>query len=227
MSVIIHKGDVSFQAEFGGEKYGFWQLLENDMWEPHTYRTFAKYLNKDHGYVDIGAWAGPTVLYGCQLARHCYAVEPDPVAVDWLRKHIAMNGFSNITVFEGAISDMVGTTRLGASELGESMTSLLFDRININVPCLTLEAFFDEHKITDCNFIKMDIEGGECIVLPQAIRFLAQIKPVLYVALHFPWLTSDQRQTIVETLRPYHIEAMDGRTLTADEIETGEIIVTF
>src|SRR6267143_3643123 len=68
--------------------YFFWRDLQKGKWEPSTFTIFDKFLNKQHSYIDIGAWWGPTVLYGCQLARHCYAVEPDPIAFQELKNNV-------------------------------------------------------------------------------------------------------------------------------------------
>lgn len=46
-----------------------------------------KYCNKENTYIDIGAWIGPTVLYGACVSKHVYAIEPDPAAVSQLKKN--------------------------------------------------------------------------------------------------------------------------------------------
>lgn len=223
----ITKGEISFEATDGGEWYSFWPSVQADLWEPHTYHTLSKFLDTHHSYVDIGAWAGPTVLYGCQLAKHCYAVEPDPVALKLLHKHLEINRFSNVTVFEGAISDKNGEIQLGCIgpeqrfKLGESMTSTLFHYNSFTVPCLTLEEFFLRHNITDCNFIKMDIEGGEFFVLSQAWQFLEQLKVPLYLALHGPFLSVEQRDAVTDILEKYHLELPDGEPVDPATIRAG------
>lgn len=232
----ITKGDISFEATDGGEWYGFWPSVDIGNWEPHTYRIFNQFLKKDCSYVDVGAWIGPTVMYGCQLARHCYAVEPDPVALKMLQKHLAINQFENVTVFEGAIADKNGQIQLGCIgpeqryQLGESMTSALFGYGSFMSPCLTLEEFFNRNGITDCNFIKMDIEGGEAFVLPQAWPFLERLKAPLYLALHGSFMSADQRNTLATVLKRYRVELENGQLVDSEEIRAGrvgEVLVFF
>lgn len=232
----ITKGDISFEATDGGEWYGFWPSVQADSWEPHTYQTFKRFLDKDHSYVDIGAWIGPTVMYGCQLAKHCYAVEPDPVALKLLKKHLAINSFTNVTLFEGAIAEKDGEVQLGCMnsnhqfQLGESMTSTLFNYGSFMSPCLTLEEFFQRHNITDCNFIKMDIEGGEFFVLPQAWPFLEQQKIPLYLAIHGQFMSELQRNVVADILQKYRLELTDGPLLDPEQIRaggSGEVLVFF
>jgi len=227
--VKITKGDISFEATDGGEWYGFWPSVQEGTWEPHTFQVFDRFLDKDHSYVDIGAWIGPTVMYGCQLAKHCYTVEPDPVALKMLHKHLGLNEFENVTVFEGAISDKNGKMTLGCRannqqwQLGESMTSVLFGESSFTVSCYTLQEYFRFNGINDCNFIKMDIEGGEVFVLPQACPFLEELGLPLYMSFHGAFLTKPQRQTVALTLKDYRLETWDGSPLDHEVFNSGQI----
>ena len=232
----IIKGSISFEATDGGEWYGYWPSVQADSWEPHTYRIFARFLDKEHSYVDIGAWIGPTVLYGCQLAKHCYAVEPDPVALKMLHKHVQINGFENVTVFEGAIGDKNGEIQLGCYapgqrfQLGESMTSMLFGTDTFVTNAFTIEQLFAHYKIADCNFIKMDIEGGELRVLPQAVTYLEKLGVPLYLSVHFQFLSPPQLGIVADVLQKYRMEFEDGKAVSADDIRAGrvgEILVFF
>src|ERR1700687_4776653 len=44
-------------------------------------------MGRQHCYIDVGAWIGPTLLYGCQLAKMAYGLEPDPIAFAELEQH--------------------------------------------------------------------------------------------------------------------------------------------
>ncbi len=58
----------------------FWRRATSGQWEPETLAVLRDHLDRDHDYLDIGAWIGPTVLYGARKARHVWCFEPDPVA---------------------------------------------------------------------------------------------------------------------------------------------------
>ncbi|MBM2819874.1 MAG: hypothetical protein HW410_1556 [Nitrosarchaeum sp.] len=62
-----------------------------------------------------------------------------------------------------------------------------------NVKSKTFQQLIDEYSITDCNFIKMDIEGGEFIVLPTMLDYLKINKPTLLVEIH-PMFVDDPIQ---------------------------------
>ena len=69
----------------GNPKYFF--FWKNKSWERNTHKIFDKFLDSNHSYIDIGAWIGPTVLYGAQIAKKVYAIEPDPIAFKELEKN--------------------------------------------------------------------------------------------------------------------------------------------
>lgn len=112
------------------DRYMEWLDYKKGNYEPKTFKIFDKFLDEDHSYIDIGAYIGPTVLYACQLAKHCFAIEPDPIACKELKNNIALNAHlkSKITVSELAISNRSGTTKFftPAEYLGGGEVAQLF-----------------------------------------------------------------------------------------------------
>ncbi len=210
----------------------FWRSFAEGEFEPETLRAFDAFLDMEHTYIDIGAWIGPTVLYGSQLAEHCYAIEPDPVAYKLLRTNIQLNPdlCKRITLFHGCIADACGVVRLSnvfSAVGGDSRSSLLSGRAKVawEVPSTTLQRFMEDHQIENCNFIKMDVEGGETVILPNIATFLASEKPTLHLSLHprFFEKPSQDMKKILEILAPYsHLldkagKPLDPATLLADD----------
>jgi FkbM family methyltransferase len=180
----------------------FWDRVENDSWEPHTFSIFDRFLDAEHSYLDVGAWIGPTVLYGAFLARHCYAMEPDPLAYSRLRENVELNASikNRISLSTQCLASTCGPVRLGnktSSIGGDSMSSLLFadGQVNWQVEGVTLERFFLDNHICDCSFIKMDIEGAEFDVLPAIAGYLAEHRPTLYLSLHPRFLAEPESKT--------------------------------
>jgi hypothetical protein len=129
--MTITRNAISYQVEPGiavhdGPEY--WQAVSNGLWEPETFNILQHYLSKDHSYIDIGAWVGPTVLFGAQLANKCYAFEPDPVAFEALQKNLSLNsGITNVYAEQAAISSATGFANMGSNgNRGNSMSSLLW-----------------------------------------------------------------------------------------------------
>lgn len=204
----------------------FWSNVQDNKWESNTFTIFDKFLDKNYSFIDIGAWIGPTVLYGCQIAKHCYAVEPDPVALKNLEKNIELNpGLKNkITLFKGCLSDTNGIIDLYCrASFGNSLSGILFKQLrrSVKVNSLIFDTFINKYNIKDCNFIKIDIEGGEIIVLPTMLDFIKSYKPTLHLSLHpgfFPNLEEDSNK-IISILQEYkHIFDNNGNSMSLKEL---------
>ncbi len=167
----------------------FWNEVQLQEWEPETFVVFERYTDRLHSLIDIGAWIGTTVLFGCQNARAAYAFEPDPVAFAELSANVALNQprLANVRLFPQAIASKTGKARLGTPvSVGDSSASLLSrpTKHAWSVDTIRLDDFAKRENITDCNFVKMDIEGGEYQVIPSAVKWLQEFRPTLYLSLH-------------------------------------------
>lgn len=178
----------SFQVK-QGKWDSHWQQVQRQEWEPETFEIFDRYTDAKHSYIDGGAWIGATVLYGCQTARVVYAFEPDPVAFAELATNVKLNQprLANIQLFQQAIAPCNGAIKLGAPiDAGDSASTMLTRPVTQAwiVQAIRFDKFARREKITDCNFIKMDIEGGEYQVIPAMAQWLAEFQPTLYLSLH-------------------------------------------
>lgn len=184
--------------------------VQNGSWEENTFHILDHYQNHDKIYLDIGAWIGPTVLYSANKFKKVICFEPDPIAIERLNENLSVNSFHNITVITKALSDKNSISQFGGNgELGNSMSTLLVGLDNkedfyhnygeegflsyeerkrdiIQVETLTIETALSMHNIdpTNVGLIKMDIEGGEIILIPAMQTFLDTYKPNLYISLH-------------------------------------------
>jgi len=180
----------SFTVRDDPEDREFWDLVTPGKWEPQTFRVFDRFLDAEHSYIDVGAWIGPTVLYGAQLAKRCYALEPDPLAFGKLLQNLALNPGLAVSVAQTCLERYSGTVRLGnRSRLGDSVSSRLFANADVTweSSSVTIEDYVRQFDIRDCSFIKMDIEGAEPNALRGAHDTLARWKPRISIsAYHQP-----------------------------------------
>ncbi len=175
----------------------FWNSYHAGSWERHTFEVFDRFLTQDSTFLDIGAWIGPTLLYGAQLARVAFGFEPDPLAFDELRANLAANQAevwaSKVTILNQAVAKTSGRMALGnRGSGGDSESSVLFagEATTWQVETASLAEFFRDRHIAGRVFIKMDIEGGEYDLVP-VLRPLFQSEDVdLYVSLHAAFLKS-------------------------------------
>ncbi len=171
----------------------FWQEVASQTWEPETFRLLEHFIDSQHSFVDVGAWIGPTVLYGSQTARITYALEPDPVAYAELAANVELNQprLANVRVLNQALAPASGKIRLGTpTRAGDSSATMLArpTRQAWDAEAIRWDDLVRVQAIADCNFIKMDIEGGEYRVIPTMTAWLQKFRPTLYLSLHPPQL---------------------------------------
>jgi FkbM family methyltransferase len=177
-----------FQVVSGSNRE-FWESVSSGDWEAETFPIFDRFIDRQHSYIDMGSWIGPTLLYGCQLAGRAYGIEPDPIAYAELARNVACNGATsgNVKIFNVCIAPRSGKVAFGSrSQGGDSTSSLLFSQgeTQWTVDGVTFEEFVRANTIDDCGFIKMDIEGGEYSVLPSMAAWIKKHRPTIYLSLH-------------------------------------------
>ncbi|MFY2824719.1 FkbM family methyltransferase [Ruegeria sp. MALMAid1280] len=181
----------------------FWRKASVGAWEPETFAVLDKYLAPDSDYLDIGAWIGPTVLYGARRARHVWCFEPDPTAFRHLAWNLDLNDIRNVSAFGVALSDQFGVARMASvrGEPGDSTSSLLHDGAH-GSDALTVawDQFEAVNNLSGVSLVKMDIEGAEFFVLPTLLPFLQKHRPALLLSLHSPLLTEADRLQKTEKL---------------------------
>ncbi|WP_170325348.1 FkbM family methyltransferase [Ruegeria arenilitoris] len=169
----------------------FWRKASAGAWEPETFAVLDKYLSPDSDYLDIGAWIGPTVLYGARKARHVWCFEPDPTAFRHLAWNLELNDIHNVSAFGVALSDQFGVARMASvrGEPGDSTSSLLHDGAH-GSDALTIawDQFEAANDLSGVSLVKMDIEGAEFFVLPTLTKWLEKQRPTLFLSLHSPML---------------------------------------
>jgi FkbM family methyltransferase len=190
---------------------GFWQHGFAAGWETGSFTTLNTHLDPARDYIDIGAWVGPLTLWAAGLARRVVAVEPDPHAVRVLRQNVSLNGLRNVSVLEAAVADVAGTVSLDRQGAwGDSMSSLT-DRGGAKVEVAAVR-FSDVVAGTDPALVKIDIEGGEGVVLPAAADELHALGCPVLLGVHWPWIEPDRRAAVDEFIRGYTVTVLGGTT---------------
>ena len=195
-------------------------------YESNTNKIFDKFLDANHSYIDIGAFIGSTVLYGVHLAKKVYAIEPDPIAFTELKKNVSLNPRlkEKIELHQKCINDKSGKVKFGnLAKGGDSTSSLQFadSKTSWVVEGITFDEFIRKNNITDCNFIKMDIEGGETIVLPSMKDYLERNKPILYLSMHPMFFKNPVEDTkkVIEVLTIYkNIYTDEGKKIELHDL---------
>jgi FkbM family methyltransferase len=216
----IEKNNYSFFVSDYFSKMWFKNNMIN-IWEQDTFNILEYYKNNKEGvYIDVGAWIGPTVLYSANIYKKVIAIEPDPVALSRLKENLSVNSFNNIVVIEKGLSSTDGKSEFGGNgPLGNSESTLLISNKDdylsyvgrhtshnhkdiVTIETITIESLIEQQDINPdhISLIKMDIEGGEKIVVPSLVNFLKKHKPVFYISLHRCFLRPSEIEEIIDIL---------------------------
>lgn len=184
MNTFTKNGHTFQVAEWGN----FWESLERGEWEPHTFKVIDEFVTSDGIFLDVGAWIGPITLYASKLVHWCYSIEPDPVAFDVLQKNVKLNALENVSLFNEALMNYNGVVTLGnCGNLGDSGTRRNQSEKTFSVSCSTLKTFVEKHNIPPIQFMKMDVEGAEEVIL-ENVDFFREQNPVLAMSVHQSYL---------------------------------------
>jgi FkbM family methyltransferase len=186
----------------------FWAEVENGNWESDTFKVFDRYIKPDSTFIDIGAWNGVCSIYAKKLGAKVFTIEPDSNIHCELTENLKLNKCGLKFFYKVAISDKEGLVTLNTqSSFGNSESSLI-NRGNVNgetqIESTTLRSFveYTDIDMSEVSLIKIDVEGGEVLILKQAQTFLAAHKPTIYVSFHPAWFPDKEQniQDIIETI---------------------------
>jgi FkbM family methyltransferase len=168
-------------------------LLAHRCWEPHIHHWLTRTLRPSDVFVDVGANVGYfTVLCAPRVAR-VVAFEPTPVTYGYCRANVALNGLTNVDLFDvglwhedatlpvsqDASSLMTAAVNVGGSAGGETIRVVSLDALVRRDLCLPR-----------LDVIKMDIEGAELAALNGMQETLARLRPAIVMELNRPALAA-------------------------------------
>jgi len=163
-------------------------LLLNESYE--LGKILPKFVNNDTVFVDIGAHIGLYTLWACKRARRVVSIEPNPEALVYLKTNIALNKCSNVTVVPKVVGDRRGFTKLKIPKIAgkrfiPTSSSIVRDfdktlKVNeVDVEMDTLDNILDEIGVDEVDFIKVDVEEAEGLVVKGAQKTLEKAKTIL------------------------------------------------
>lgn len=141
---------------------------------------------------DIGANVGLFAFAAAaQAGEHgkVLAVEPDLWLASLMRRsqRLPENVGLKLEILQAAVCDAIGTTRFTVARRGRAASHLSAVRGSTQaggmaeerwVPAVTLDGLLGEHGAPE--FVKIDVEGAEQLVLNGAQRLLSECRPAIY-----------------------------------------------
>jgi FkbM family methyltransferase len=114
---------------------------------------------------DIGANIGFYTLWLGSLKvpnTKIVSFEPNPSVFEALVDNVRINGFDNVLTINAAVGEKDGTVSFGVIEDAPSVGSILAKGADqITVPMRTIASVLKEDGLSECNIIKIDVEGYE------------------------------------------------------------------
>ncbi|HTO08557.1 MAG TPA: FkbM family methyltransferase [Myxococcota bacterium] len=142
-------------------------------------------IGADDTVVDVGANIGAFAVYAAQRTRgRVLAIEPHPENAEHLRLNLRANHCQRAEVAECAISDAPGTLPLfiGKSGTTHQLTPLGKDAgagESVDVRVATFAQVLAEHGFERVDFLKLDCEGAEGVILPALpVALMAAIRTI-------------------------------------------------
>lgn len=137
-------------------------------------------------FLDVGANHGLFTVLAAErvgAAGHVYAFEPSPREAASLRRNLALNQCTNVTVVEQAVSDRTGQARLAVA--GDGGLNALAQNTHPEqvveawqaVSTITLDDYLAGAGEPRVDLLKIDVEGAEALVLRGAERLLRRAQP--------------------------------------------------
>ena len=192
-----------------GENIHFWWSSVPS--EEHPDRPFFDYWSEDRGelrfawqylssgmvFFDVGAYRG---LYSLLAAKklssqgRVVAFEPSRRERRYFGIHFWLNGLKKIRLEPYAVSSTSGTLKFFSVVSGyTTMNSLKRPSTEhpireITVAAISLDQYLAEHKITQIDLMKIDVEGGELDAFRGASGLLSTIRPILICEV-LDWVT--------------------------------------
>lgn len=171
-------------------------LVNNGIYEPAETKFIQELIKPGMKVLDIGAHIG---YYTCMLSKlvgptgRVYAFEPN---VENYRTNIAnqnLNSLLNVDIFNVAASNKEGVGKMYVcpSNSGDHRTFSSVaepNRSSYDISLITIDNFAKQHNITDkIDFVKMDVQGYEGIVLEGMKEVLQQSKNIVVLTEFWPF----------------------------------------
>ncbi|MBB3609298.1 FkbM family methyltransferase [Rhizobium sp. BK602] len=166
-------------------------LILDGFWEIWLTLFCARNVKRGMTVVDVGANFGYYSVLLAELAGddgHLIAVEPNPHAVDFLRRSVDLNGFSRRARIESvAVGAADGEASLyiphsepkNASIVSDAFTPRAENGRVVKVPVTTLDRLCNASERVD--FIKIDAEGAEEAIVEGMRETIDRHRPIIVV----------------------------------------------
>ena len=124
------------------------------------------YLEPGMTFVDVGANIGSHTIHGARLVTssgRVFSFEADPDTFELLRKNLSLNAIKNVKLYNQCVADKDGTVTFNISANSARSSMVRKGASQKTLPANTLDNLLRIR--TPVDFLKIDVEGAEYLVL--------------------------------------------------------------
>ena len=184
--------------------YGTFSCFENDYYFVKSFsdgkvfdqelveRELTPYIMKANTILDIGAHIGcHTIMYSkINPNANIYSFEPQSKLFSLLDANLKANDIKNVTILNNAVGNEVKRVHMSnyIADGPNNDKPLVYDGYDQNIGGLSLGRdgeevsmiTVDSLALTECDFIKIDVEGAEKMVIAGAMNTIKKFKPTIF-----------------------------------------------
>lgn len=158
----------------------------------HEEILWGQYVGGGRTFLDIGAHVGTWSIHLSPFFERIFAFEPDPRGWQTLAKNLELNGVTNVEIVTKAVTNKSGTITFHTYECPSTnsiMDPVAIDRADAPIGSLIVEAitvddFVRSRGIDDVDFVKIDTEAAEMLVLEGAQQTFRKQTPDFSIEMH-------------------------------------------
>lgn len=181
IAVTARSGPLMGKRLLLGTRRGF----RRGTYEPEQTQAFTELIREGDVVYDIGAHMGYYTLLASTLVGDSGLVvsfEPLPANLAYLRRHVRLNKCDNVRIITACVSDRVGVCQFDRES--SSGTGHIADDGKLSFPTVTLDSLVEQGDIPPPDFVKIDVEGAEYLVLQGAQATISVVRPTIFLSPH-------------------------------------------
>lgn len=190
-------------------------MWQDGFYEPETTKHLLENVSRGQACLDIGANCGYFTLLMARAVGpqgQVVSFEPNQEISRILRWNVKKNGYENIQVRNEAVSNKSGTAQFYRHPQWHGMSSL-FLRESGSVVQQVNTVRIDELSLPHVDWVKIDVEGAECIVL-QGMQDTLKRSSNVHVVIEFePDQDAFDGEALFHELRGFRARRLDNNLL--------------
>lgn len=212
---------ILFNFSFAGVSFKIWlnpengfvdqEIFSTGVYEPDVLLMYKEYLKSGSVYVDIGTNIGQHALYAAALVGatgKVLAYEPVPSLFTQLSNSKFQNNFVQMELVNKAVGKTAGESEIYINRNNMGASSLYGSRTG-QMETISIGTAEELSKLDKIDFIKIDTEGYEWIVIQTILPYVVRQKPVIFFEYTPAAYEDTGKVDVLQTLVDQGYELMD------------------